>query len=201
MKVEKGKFKFYSLNPQTKTYTDMSFLSPVFVFGIAKFLQCDENMVKCREKPDLLIPTGQKVRVGPWTAEKFKLNPSKNTLAGGMQRMMGGEEYVYLTKQATQLIEAEKMLARFYKNALRSSINIAEALKNYEIAIRTMEKVLDKYGAAVRSDTITKVPFFGGSRTETEEVVEVKKTRIPASEFRIPAGYKGQQMPFQIQMQ
>ncbi len=192
-KIVNNQLKIYQLNPQTKTYQDMSNMAPMLGMIMFEFLECDQ-MGNCHERRDYFQPMGVRERVGRWNALKFKVKPSAQGIMGGMMQAFKIESYAWLSKEPRSLIKAEEMRIKFFKNlikALRKTYNsgsAAQSEKMFKVAIRAMKKFIKKYGVRVKSVTTTNMAFM--STTSIEEFISAQNTNIKEDEFKIPPGYR-----------
>lgn len=197
--IDKGSARIYSINPQTKTYMDMTKMAGMMFIGMMEFMECSEGTYppQCREREDFLVPLGVKEKVGKWTAQKFRINPSKQGMMGGLMQAFKTESYAWYSKEPKTLIEAEKTRIRFFENllkAMKKQMDPRAAVGSqdvYGLAIKAMKRYLKAYGVRVKQVTSSNIPF--GQSTTTEEFVSARKANIPLSEFKIPEGYKPQQ--------
>ncbi|RME66592.1 MAG: hypothetical protein D6778_04480 [Nitrospirae bacterium] len=197
--VEKGSVKIYSLNPATRTYQDLSQMAGMMFIGMMEFMECNQNTYppQCHERKDYLVPLGVKEKVGRWTAQKFRINPSKQGMLGGLMKAFKTESYAWFSKEPKTLIKAEETRIKLFEKILKAmkkqmGPRAAQGSQDvYKVAIKAMKRYLKTYGARLKQVTSTNMGFT--HTTETEEFISARKANIPASEFKIPEGYKLQQ--------
>jgi len=174
-KVENGLPKIYRVIKSTKSYMDLSKMSPLFLVSLP-FLDCKQRV--CVINTNAFKPTNEYKKIRGFRARKVVVESH----ALGKKTVL----IQWYTKEWRDLVKANRLEDEFYLNFIKAIMrekNLSEANIPLKEVEEFLKEINEKFGGVIRTEQ--EMPLFN----TYSEVVSVKKTEIPDYIYKLPEGY------------